>query len=926
MRYNILLAMLVACIAISGQEPVKIDVRNSASYRWLNKTVLDSTILDDMEGTRQWVPFTTGGISVVDARTNTRITESKNIVADISYSDKKPHSGNRSLRLKLPSRLSVPGPESGRGWGTAGIWHYFESEDWNKYNRISLWIYPECPGSYQNWLEIRLFNEGQEKLPAPFGQEGETTVNLNNFEWNHVVWEISNVARDKVSKIEISSYMAGNEPEAADTLVYFFDDLTLQKVDPDYIEGWNVWPGRISFSHTGYLPEAPKIAVANDLKANEFSIIDEKSGKTVLTRPVTAVKSNLGTFQLLDFSELKQSGLYLIKAGETYTQPFRIDADIWEQTIRKALNFFYAERCGTPIPGVHGACHRDWTCKHGDKSIVINGGWHDAGDFTQGLRNTGEAVYAMFSLADQILKKGDNPGLYERLLEEAQWGLDWILKTSFGDGYRNEGSVNSRRTNGIIGDSDDVISTAGNTPKSNFIASAAEAIAYRVLRIRDPRLADYSLKMARSDWQFAIEKLILDDEYAMKPMWSGTFDSGNVLLEVASAGILSSVELWYATGDQSYADKAVDLAKVITGSQQRGLPGWDIPLTGFFYINPAKNSILHYCHNGRENEPVAALTKLCETFPDHPDWMKWYSAVVLHSEYLKKIAGYTEPYGIIPASVYTDEEYISVPESRRDSFRKQVLNGINLGKGHYLRIFPVWMDYRGHFGVILPQAQALSCAAKLRGDRESFDLALNQLEWIAGRNPFSQCTMYGEGYDYPPLYTPSSGDIVGALPVGIQTRAENDIPYWPVQSTWTYKEVWVHPVSQWLGVMAWLTEIKNIKSGTIQTNNPAPRSEDIFNFEVSGASSDNGFVTITARTNGKGNHKLSVRTDNLSIKYPVKNIFLKPGETMMLRWKGKMNATDEPWVAVIVPDDNFSNRKELTGAAGGKQVINKKSR
>jgi hypothetical protein len=61
---------------------------------------------------------------------------------------------------------------------------------------------------------------------------------------------------------------------------------------------------------------------------------------------------------------------------------------------------------------------------------------------------------------------------------------------------------------------------------------------------------------------------------------------------------------------------------------------------------------------------------------------------------------------------------------------------------------------------------------------------------------------YGEGYDFPPLYTPSSGDIVGALPVGIQTRAENDIPYWPVQSTWTYKEVWVHPVSQWIGIIS----------------------------------------------------------------------------------------------------------------------------
>ena len=57
------------------------------------------------------------------------------------------------------------------------------------------------------------------------------------------------------------------------------------------------------------------------------------------------------------------------------------------------------------------------------------------------------------------------------------------------------------------------------------------------------------------------------------------------------------------------------------------------------------------------------------------------------------------------------------------------------------------------------------------------------------------------GYDFPPLYAPFPGNIAGALPVGIQTRGSRDIPYWPVQSTWTYKEVWVHPVARWIWLM-----------------------------------------------------------------------------------------------------------------------------
>ena len=181
--------------------------------------------------------------------------------------------------------------------------------------------------------------------------------------------------------------------------------------------------------------------------------------------------------------------------------------------------------------------------------------------------------------------------------------------------------------------------------------------------------------------------------------------------------------------------------------------------------------------------------------------MKWYSAVALHSEYLKSIARNTEPYGVFPASIYKDDEYQDAPESRKESFRKQVLNGVPLGSGYYLRRLAVWMDYRGEFGTILPQAEALGLASHLRGNLDAEQLAQQQLEWVIGRNPFSESMMWGEGYDFTPQYSPSSGDIVGSLPVGIQSRGDSDVPYWPVQNTWTYKEVWVHPVGRWIALM-----------------------------------------------------------------------------------------------------------------------------
>jgi hypothetical protein len=158
----------------------------------------------------------------------------------------------------MPTRLDPPGPVNGRGWGDAGVRRKFDGEDWSKFNRISVWIYADWPGGYVDALGLRIYNDGVEKLPAPFMQEGEHSIVVHDGQWNLVVWEIGNVARDKVTALEFSHGMGGNEPEAADKVTFYFDRLELERVEPDYIEGWGVWPGRISYSHSGYPAGAPK--------------------------------------------------------------------------------------------------------------------------------------------------------------------------------------------------------------------------------------------------------------------------------------------------------------------------------------------------------------------------------------------------------------------------------------------------------------------------------------------------------------------------------------------------------------------------------------------------------------------------------------------------------------------------------------------
>ena len=249
MRIGVFLLTLGGCLYAAGRLPMEADYQDSASYRWLNKKVLDSRLLDDMHSLDQWTAITNGPVGLVDARLPYQVPRANLSSTEITLTRENSRDGNQSLRMRTPTRLNVPGPKSGRGWGDAGVVRHFDGEDWHNFNRISLFV-------------------------------------LRNHEWNHMVWEMGNVARDKVTSLEILYEMDGNEPEGADTATFYFSRLELERVEPDYIEGWGVWPGRISFSHTGYQTGAIKSAIASGLNARDFRLIDRATGETVLSKPI----------------------------------------------------------------------------------------------------------------------------------------------------------------------------------------------------------------------------------------------------------------------------------------------------------------------------------------------------------------------------------------------------------------------------------------------------------------------------------------------------------------------------------------------------------------------------------------------------------------------------------------------------------------
>ncbi|MGQ0647826.1 MAG: glycoside hydrolase family 9 protein [Gemmatimonadaceae bacterium] len=880
--FTLCIAVLTPGVAL-GQTPralMPIDFANSAEFGWLGKPVHASRTLDDMTGSATWRFTGTGQLTFPTAL---RL------------------GGMRVLRVDMQMFTDAPAPTRSR-LSSVNLQRSFAGEDWRGFNRLSMWIRPEISGFPMLPLQIVLHNDGDEKVPDAYYREGIHYVTLARTGWQQVVWDIEPLARDRVTMIEVGYWVNKMLAAPGDRVAFEIGRLELQRVDPDHHTGWNVAPGKIAFSHTGYQTGHSKTAFASNLVASDFQLVrvnDNALGEVVLHKPVRPLRTRLGEYQHLDFSEIDAPGTYILRAGQATTRPFRIEADVWKGTVWKALNFFYGNRCGYAVPGSHDIDHLDWFATHGDQRVVMSGGWHDAGDLSQGLINTGEATYAMFALAERLRARGDDPALVARLIEEARWGLDWVLRVRFPGGYRLAFASHNLWTNNIVGDADDRMREAKNNPNANYIAAAAAAIAHRMLKESEPELAARSLRIAEEDWRHAIVGVDGPATWHT-PAFAAT------RLELAGIGITASLELHRATGTQQYADKAIELARVIVTSQQKRRVGREFPLAGFFYTGPDRDSLFHQFHRGNDQAPIVALAQLVEAFPDHADWMTWYSTIALYAEYQKKSATTTAPYGVLPSYVYRVGDEKEVPDSgalhmaTREAYRAQVLAGMSMGDGWYLRAFPVWFARRGNFGILLSQAKALATAARLRGDSAALDLAQQQAQWIVGRNPFVQSTMYGEGYDWAQQYSVSSGDFVGSLPVGMQSRGITDLPYWPSQNMYVYKEVWVHSTSRWLWLMEDLI-------GRAPTTSSTPQPA----FQVTATTVANGEVTIRLTASGVGAHAFVLRAENLVVTSPSRTVMLQAGTPVTLEWKVRASTAEAPWIAVVVPDGDVSRRREV---------------
>lgn len=876
--FPFLLTLLIACqpekkprtidaLLSFGKYPLPVPEENSLMSQWEKKPVSESLTIDNMEEEKGW-----------------KVTG----IGEMSYTNERSKDGKKSLRFRTSLRDEEHYRKNRTEWGSFGgtqggsssvRLQLSEAQDWSAYQRLSFWVYVHPTSMPTYSFNITLRNEGSPKN-ATTPSSSHHIQDLKPGEWNHIIFEMHHLERNRIREFAISQTLRGHNPEEEGIVTYDIDQFEIQKVDGDYFEGWAVAPGKISFSHIGYRPEDHKIALAGAGAGNEFSITDQEKN-VVFKGTVKEITTEKGSFRQIDFSEFKTPGFYSITSGSISSRLFPIDNNVWIQPLYKAVNFFYCERCGFNVPGVHTECHKDWQGFKGEAKKIINGGWHDAGDLSQGSWRTAMATLAMMNNLENTEGRPELAGLSDRLRDEIAWGLEWLLKTRFGDGYHMSFSVMRIYTDNKTGTIDDVVSPAKNVPWENFLAATVQCKASVMLAKSHPQLAADSRTAALEDWKAGFESKTKWDQADYKE---------------ASWGATSSLMLAGITGDKKYLDYADMFGKLIIRCQEQSFLS-EIPITGYFYENTERKNVIHNLHAAFEEAPLIALTMLCRELPKHENFKEWYTAVVLHSEYfMKRGAGYSAPFNHLPNSVWKESDVLAVEDSAvKADMLRQFNDGTRLKGEYVLRTFPIYRDglFHGNTNIHMSSSWALAEASRLRNDAEGMALVGQQLQWIFGNNPFSMSLMYGEGYDFAPHFAYCLKDLTGALPVGMDCM-NGDMPHWCATNNATSKEIWVEPVNRFMGALAIYNDF-NLK-----------------------ADADNNRIEIEFLTPDEkdGNPRFRVKTginDSFYVKFTNARVAnTGPGNEHI--FKIMIMDKNKPYVGIIALNDNPLIFKEIHGS------------
>jgi len=206
----------------------------------------------------------------------------------------------------------------------------------------------------------------------------------------------------------------------------------------------------VAASQVGYPPRARKVFTA-PRPFSSFRILRVEDGAVAFEShlPGRAFPGGAalggGTAYLGEFSALEARGRYRIVLGDGLeSSPFEVGTEVFDRAVRAVERALYYQRAFTAI--VQPYAEGPWVhpSDAGRAPPGVQGGWHDAGDYSLYSLSTNAALFWLLEAYSDFRPAADDTDIPESgngvpdLLDEARYGLNWLLSVQDGSGgFRN---------------------------------------------------------------------------------------------------------------------------------------------------------------------------------------------------------------------------------------------------------------------------------------------------------------------------------------------------------------------------------------------------------------------------------------------------------------------------------------------------------
>ncbi len=613
-------------------------------------------------------------------------------------------------------------PQSPEHWFAASTVNY-PIPAWTDRFRFTGWA--RCSEKASARLAACWANNKQEVLRIDVGPASQSST------WQQIEWQPPAPPADAAT-VRFSAVAQGGD--------VWFDDFDAQTLLPQQPQ-IKVWVNQVGYETLG-----PKSAVVatNFFPREDATVLCEIVGENnrgVDRRRVGCMgRIHAGTLDdwgwylwRLDFSPFRMPGRFLIRASTTTaagkTQSvaasprFIVGSDVlFNETVGLGVEFFFVQRCGCEVPGWHGPCHLDDAKLPDGTHIDVTGGWHSAGDYNKPMWQFGDsaAVYALAAVFDRhrdVLSRADRDGDgTPDALDEALWGARFLAKMQNPEDGSLRGDVNQGPKR------DWMRWTAPDVHTDNKIGTADDPVIAQPVG---------NTPLAVAGWA------------RLAPLLAGR--------NVASDYLERAARLWdYYAKQQS----AVENSLLLFGAVEMHAATGEARYKEF--ADRAVEALL------KSQRPDGSFSG---DSGDHGDW-----AVAALATYALKYpaAPQREP---LRAGL---RKYLEFCLSRADNAFGVSRQGDSAGKQLY---FHPSVGLGVNFW-LLGRAWAAALIHQLTGDPRALTYAVDQIDWVFGKNPAGLCMFEGKGAFNPPRYHhrynmiagKERGAVPGAIPNGFVTE------------------------------------------------------------------------------------------------------------------------------------------------------------